>query len=92
MSYRLEITETAQKYLSSLSAKSRRIIGRKIGNLTENPHPHGYEPLKGSPEYFRIRSGIYRIVYTIQDDVLIVTVIRIDIREKIYKIIERLQK
>ena len=92
MTYRVEITGTAQKYLSSLSAKSRRVIGRKIDNLAENPRPHGYEPLKGSPGYFRIRSGIYRIIYTVQDDVLIVTVIRIDIRDKIYKIIERLQK
>ncbi len=92
MSYRVEITETARKYLSSLSVKSRRIIGRKIDNLAENPRPHGYEPIKGSPGYFRIRSGIYRIVYTIGDDALIVTVIRIDIRDKLYKVIGRLHK
>jgi len=92
MSYRVEITETAQKYLSSLSVKSRRIIGRKIDNLAENPRPYGYEPVKGSPGYFRIRSGIYRLIYTILDDALIVIVIHIDVRDKIYKIIGRLHK
>ena len=92
MSYRVEISETVQKYLSSLTTKSRRIIGRKIDNLAENPRPHGYEQVKGSSGYFRIRTGIYRIVYTIRDDVLIVTVVRIDIRDKIYKVIGRLRK
>ena len=91
MSYNVEISETARKYLSSLSAKSRRILGRKIDNLAENPRPHGYEPVRGSSGYFRIRSGIYRIVYTIREDVLIVTVVRIDIRNKIYKVIGRLR-
>ena len=91
MSYNVEISETARKYLSSLSAKSRRIPGRKIDNLAETPRPHGYEPVKGSSGYFRIRSGIYRIVYTVREDVLIVTVVRIDIRNKIYKVIGRLR-
>jgi mRNA interferase RelE/StbE len=92
MIYLVKISESAQKYLKSLSTKSRRIIGQKIDNLSENPRPHGFEPLKGSSEYFRIRSGIYRIIYTIQDDILTVTVVRIDKRDKIYKVVERLHK
>lgn len=90
MSYYVKITETARKYLDSLSVKSRKIIGRKIDNLAENPRPHGHEPVKNSPGYFRIRSGIHRIVYTMQEDVLIVIVVRIDLRDKIYKVIKRL--
>ena len=92
MSYSIEISETARKFLHSLSPKSRRIIGRKIDELAKNPRTHGYETVKGSSGYYRIRSGKYRIVYNIKEHVLLVTVIRIDIRDKIYKVVSRLGK
>ena len=55
MNYRVLISETAQKFLSSLTSKSRGIIGRKIDDLAGNPRPHGYEPIKGASGYYRIR-------------------------------------
>jgi len=92
MSYTIEISEAARKFLSKLTFKSRRIIGRRIDELAENPRPRGYETVKGSSGYLRVRSGKYRIIYTIKENVLLITVIRIDIRDKIYKLVSRLGK
>jgi mRNA interferase RelE/StbE len=53
--------------------------------LSDNPRPEGYAKLKGSDNLFRIRVGPYRIIYTIQDDKLIVLVLEIGDRKDIYK-------
>lgn len=53
--------------------------------LGENPRPEGYIKLKGSDHLFRIRVGPYRIIYTIQDDKLIVLVLEIGDRKDVYK-------
>lgn len=54
-------------------------------SLGKNPRPEGYVKLKGSNDLFRIRVGPYRIIYTIQDDKLIVLVLEIGDRKDIYK-------
>jgi mRNA interferase RelE/StbE len=48
---------------------------KKIAGLADNPRPHGCEKLSAQEQY-RIRFGKYRILYTIQDDVLTVWVVK----------------
>jgi mRNA interferase RelE/StbE len=52
-------------------------------NLAENPRPVGCEKLSVQ-EYYRIRLGNYRIIYSIEDDKLIIIVIKIGHRKDIY--------
>jgi mRNA interferase RelE/StbE len=85
MKYTIVIDRQAFKYLSKLPAKIKSQIKRKIDDLAENPRPHGYIELKGGKGYFRIRSGDYRIIYKIADDILIVTVLEIGDRREIYR-------
>lgn len=54
-------------------------------SLGTNPRPDGYVKLKGSDNLFRVRVGPYRIIYTIQDDKLIVLVLEIGDRKDVYK-------
>lgn len=54
-------------------------------SLGDNPRPEGYIKLKGVENLFRIRIGPYRIIYTIQDDKLIVLVLEIGDRKDIYQ-------
>ena len=84
--YSLRIKKSARKELESVSKKAdrRRIIGR-IESLADNPRPRGAVKLSGRERY-RIRQGRYRILYTIEDTVLIVHVIRIGDRKDIYRI------
>jgi len=60
-------------------------VARKIDALADNPRPSGAEKLKGAKDLWRIRSGNYRIIYTIQDEALLVLVIRIGHRREVYR-------
>ena len=59
-------------------------ILEKIENLKDNPRPEGSEKLTGH-ELYRIRQGMYRIVYSIQDNELTVWVVKVGHRQEIYK-------
>ncbi len=56
----------------------------RIRGLAENPHPHGSEKLAGEDSY-RIRQGSYRIIYTIDDDRVIVEIVRVGHRSDVYR-------
>ena len=83
-SYRIEIKRSAVKELEAIPAKDRRRIATKIQALAGNPRPAGCDKLSGHDKY-RIRQGNYRILYTIEDDVLVVTVIKIGGRRDVYR-------
>ncbi len=85
MNYTILIDRKALKYLSKLPVNLKSQIKRKIDDLANNPRPHGYKELKGAKGYFRIRSGDYRIIYKIANDILIVTVLEIGDRREIYR-------
>lgn len=73
----------AKELLRLPRADNRRIVGR-IQALAEEPRPHGCEKLAGQESY-RIRQGYYRVVYTIDDDRVIVEVVRIGHRSDVYR-------
>jgi len=84
MKYKIIIAEQAIKALGKLPGKIRRQISEKIDALVNNPRPAGTEKLQGA-NLFRIRSGDYRVIYQIKDDVLIILVVRIGHRKDIYR-------
>ncbi len=59
------------------------LLKEAIYGFAENPRPFGYRKLKGKKGY-RIRVGDYRIIYTIQDNVLVVEVVALGHRKDIY--------
>jgi len=83
--YKLRIKKSAAKELEAISRKSdrRRVVSR-IQYLAENPRPNGCKKLSGSDRY-RIRHGSYRIVYSVEDDELIVYVVKAGDRKKVYR-------
>ncbi len=82
--YRIEIKRSAGKEIRKIKSKKdrRRIIDR-ISALAEDPRPIGCQKLSGQDAY-RVRQGVYRIVYTIRDDVLLVTIVKIGHRRDVY--------
>lgn len=50
-----------------------------------NPRPPGAVKLKGVQNQYRIRVGLYRIIYQIQDEKLIVIILRIGHRREVYR-------
>lgn len=88
MTYRIRLTPSAVDDLQALPKKIQRRIARKIDVLANNPRPPQSKKLKGQPDLFRLRSGDYRIIYQIKDDILLVLVIRIRHRKDVYRQLE----
>lgn len=84
-SYRLFIKRSAARELESVgSKKDRRRLVARIRALADDPRPPGCQKLSGAEKY-RVRQGRYRIVYSIEDDRLIVIVVRIAHRREAYR-------
>ena len=85
-SYRIEFDRRVKKDFKSIPQQDISRIKASISELSINPHPPGHKKLKGKNyDYFRIRVGHYRVVYTIQDEILIIVVVRVGHRKEIYK-------
>ncbi len=84
-SYKIEVKPAALRSLSKLPREVQTRLARKIEALTRNPRPAGVEKLKGVPDLYRLRAGDYRILYQIQDKILLVLVVQIGHRRKIYQ-------
>jgi mRNA interferase RelE/StbE len=82
--YSLQIKPSAGKELDALDDALFARIDRKIMALAENPRPPGCKKLKGGDKDWRIRVGDYRVVYTIDDQKLLVEVTRIRHRKDVY--------
>lgn len=83
-SYRIFIKPSAAKEIEKLPTKKiRRAIVDRIAALADDPRPRGCRKLSGADRY-RIRQGAYRILYTIDDDRVIVVVVRVAHRKDAY--------
>ena len=61
-----------------------RILSR-IRSLMTEPRPRGVEKLAGQQQRYRLRQGRYRIIYEIQDEELIVVVVKVGHRRDVYR-------
>ena len=83
MTYRVEVAPAVVRQMRKLDPAARRRIQAAIELLAENPRPQGARKLVGGDEW-RVRTGDYRVVYEIYDDVLLVLVIAVGHRCDIY--------
>ncbi|TIH12772.1 type II toxin-antitoxin system RelE/ParE family toxin [Marinifilum sp. JC120] len=84
--YDVELSKIADKQFKKLPANIQAQLQETIDGLKENPRPHGYKNLKGKlSEYYRVRSGNYRIIYSIEDEQLTVYLLKIGDRKQVYK-------
>jgi len=83
MTYRVEVAPAALRQLRKLDAAARRRVQAAVELLREEPRPSGATKLVGGAGEWRVRTGDYRIVYEIQDDVLVVLVVAVGHRRDI---------
>jgi mRNA interferase RelE/StbE len=85
MTYTIEISTSAAKGLTKLQKANRlRLVGA-IELLSVDPRPPGARMLRGGEHgRWRVRVGDYRIVYAIEDDRLLVLVLRVAHRREVY--------
>ena len=82
--YRVLFKPSADKALRKLPESIQVRIATAAKGLRADPRPRGCLKLKGEGNLWRIRVGDYRVVYTIEDDELIVLVVRVAHRKDVY--------
>jgi len=85
VSYAIEWRPSASKQIRRLDANIRRRVLEAIDDLRTQPRPVGSVTLANSAGWLRIRVGSYRVIYEVQDDVLVVLVLRVGSRGDIYQ-------
>ena len=83
--YKVSIKRSAVKEIETIpQKKERQRIIRRIGQLAEDPRPPASKKLSGNDKY-RVRQGTYRIVYSIEDNELIIVVVKVGHRKDVYR-------
>ncbi len=83
--YSLEIARTAEKQLRKLPADARTRVVRSMLALGEEPYPTGFRKLTGYDDVFRIRVGVYRVLYSVSGRRLVIIILKIGHRKDIYR-------
>lgn len=82
--YNITFKESVAKDLRSIPNQDVKRILLRIDTLAENPRGEGCIKLSGQNLY-RVRQGLFRIIYEIVDDQLVVLVIKVAHRSSVYK-------
>jgi len=82
--YAVELRPAAARALRTIDPQDVPRLRGAIALLAEDPRPPGAKALQGRPGY-RVRVGRYRIIYTIDDGILLVVVVTLGQRQDVYK-------
>jgi len=82
--YRITFKKSVAKDLRVIPKNDIKKILSKIDTLAVKPRGEGCIKLSGQENY-RVRQGLYRIVYEIKNDVLVVNVVKVAHRSQVYK-------
>ena len=82
--YKVEIKRSAVKEIKKLPSADLKFVFARIETLSDDPRPPDCTKLSVEEKY-RVRCGHYRILYTIEDQALIVVVVKAGQRKDVYK-------
>lgn len=85
MTHRIEVAPAALRQLGKLDPAARRRVQAAIELLADQPRPSSAKKLVGGTGEWRVRTGDYRIVYEIHEEVLLVLVIAVGHRRDVYQ-------
>lgn len=80
MRYQIEVTRTSAKEIRDLPGHVRQRVRRLVDSLADNPYPAGSKELRDLPGRFRVRLDRWRIIYRVEPDVGIVTLLRVRLK------------
>jgi mRNA interferase RelE/StbE len=84
VAYRIEYLPAAPKVLRKSPAEVHRRLLNKIETLSQMPRQPGSVKMTGH-EVYRVRVGVYRIIYAIVDEKLLILVVDIGHRRDVYR-------
>jgi mRNA interferase RelE/StbE len=85
MSYQVSVKPAAQRQFKKLTVEIQENLIAVIESLSEEPRPLGCKKLKGRKNQYRVRSGDYRIIYSVEDASLVVEVLKLGHRRDVYE-------
>lgn len=83
--YTILVTRTAEKALIKLPKKDQTRLIQVIQGLASDPFPVGFRKLQGELNAFRVRSGLYRIIYEVDGKRIVIIILKIGHRKNIYR-------
>lgn len=84
MTYTVQILPVATRAIRKLPPEAKRRVQAMIELLAEDPRPPSAKKLSARPEW-RVRSGDYRVLYRIEDEVVAVIIVDAGHRREIYR-------
>ena len=85
MAYRVELVPSAARAFRKLDQHTQLRVRRTIDSLADDPRPLGVKLLSAKERIYRLRAGNFRILYRMNDKVLIILVIAIGHRSNVYR-------
>jgi mRNA interferase RelE/StbE len=85
VTFRIEFTKSAAKALKALPKRDQKRIAKRIESLAEGPPEPAKTKMKGNNPFHRVRVGDYRIIYEIQNDILLIIILKIGHRKEVYR-------
>ena len=82
--YEIVLRKSVRKDLDRVPKRDDQRILADIADLANDPRPPHSRKLSGSEKY-RLRCGVYRVLYEIQDAVLIVCIVKVGHRREVYR-------
>lgn len=85
MSYRIEFRPVALRQMRRIPKPYKGRLLTAIAALADTPRPPGSVRLQGPEGFHRVRIGDYRIIYLIEERVLLICVVRVAHRKDAYR-------
>ena len=85
MSYQIEFVRSSAKAYSRLDPVLQRRLDRELSRLSETPRHPGVIRLQSDDELYRVRIGDLRLLFSVEDQVLLVLIVKIGHRGSVYR-------
>ena len=83
--YEVELTARVAKQFRKYDSALQKRLVKALEKLGQNPYDAGAKKLSGAEDVYRIRVGDYRIVYCVEDDKLLIVVVKLGHRREVYR-------
>jgi mRNA interferase RelE/StbE len=83
--YSTDIRPSVRRTMRRLEPGVRRAVAKTIDALASEPRPSGARALTGHRPYLRVRTGDYRIIFTVDDSARTITIAVVGHRREVYQ-------
>jgi mRNA interferase RelE/StbE len=85
VTFHIEFTKSAAKAFKAIPKTDQKRIAKKIESLAKGPPEPAKTKMKGDNPFHRMRVGDYRIIYEIQNKILMILILKIGHRKEVYR-------